>query len=120
MHNPFISNYTETSQTLSGDQTINLDNGTVIHFFTSGTTTLTIPEPIAGKVFRVNVHYVNDGDTVTFVGLNHVIYWNDGVQPTNTSLIDTMDSYIFMQDEQITYGIDFGKNYNLVQQQQEF
>lgn len=111
LSNPTIKNYTETRYAPSAGRafTINLSNGTIQQFTTSGNMTLTLPSSSSGKSYIVIVVYAG-AHTLTWAG-GSTIKWPSGTAPTATSSSGKRDVFSFFCDGTYTYGSVVGQNY---------
>ena len=109
--NPVVTNYVETNYApASGTAfTIDLSNGTVQKFTSSGNLTLTLPSSAAGKSFTIIVSY-GGAHTLTWAG-GTTIKWAGGTAPTATSTSGKFDIFNFYCDGTNTYGSVYGLNF---------
>ena len=89
--------------------TINLANGTIQKFSTTGNATITLPASVAGKSYTVLVAY-GGVHSVTWAG-GGTIKWSGGTAPTATSVNGKFDIFAFTCDGTNTYGRTGGSNF---------
>ena len=111
LSNPTITNYTETYYAPAAGTafTVDLANGTVQRFTSSGNITITLPASVAGKSYVIEIAY-GGAHTVTFSG-GSTIKWPAATAPTATSVIGKIDRYVFEGDGTNTLGADGGRNF---------
>lgn len=109
---PTITNYTETLYAPAAGTafTVDLANGTVQKFESSGNLTITLPAAASGKGFTVIIKYGANGHTLTWAG-GSTIKWPGGTTPSATSVLGKFDIYHFFSDGTNTYGNSGGSNY---------
>lgn len=108
--NPTITNYSETAYApASGTAfTVDLTNGTVQKFTSSGNLTITLPST-ANKSYVVIVAY-GGTHTLTWAG-GGTIKWAGGNTPAATSVSGKFDIFTFLCDGTNTYGFTGGLNF---------
>jgi len=109
--NPTVTNYVETLYAPSANTafTVDLANGTVQKFTTSGNVTITLPAAATGKSFTILVAY-GGAHTLTWAG-GGTLKWAGGTTPTATSTSNKFDIFNFYSDGTNTYGAVFGLNF---------
>ena len=107
--NTTVTNYTETLSNQTGNVTINLVNGTYQNVNVNSSTTITLPNSVAGKSFTVQTYFTSNS-TVSWSG-GTTIKWAGNTTPTATAVTGKVDIFNFMQDGNVTYGAIFGQNY---------
>ena len=107
--NTTVTNYTETYANQTGNVTINLVNGTFQNVNVNSSTTITLPNSVAGKSFTIQTYFTSNS-TITWAG-GTAIKWAGNTIPTATATTGKVDIYNFMQDGNVTYGSIFGQNY---------
>lgn len=109
--NPTVTNYVETVYAPSAGTafTVDLANGTIQKFTTSGNLAITLPSSVAGKSYMIIVAY-GGAHTLSFSG-GSTIKWAGGSAPTATSANGKIDIYSFWCDGTNTYGIQAGANF---------
>jgi hypothetical protein len=106
--NPTFTNYTETLFSTTGTSlSVDLSNGTLQKLTTTGSATITLPSPVAGKSFTIIVVY-GGTHSITWAG-GGTLKWSEGVAPTLSSSIDI---FSFVQDGTNTYGGAAGLAYS--------
>lgn len=112
MINPTVKNSTEALHAPPPGSTfvVDLANGTLQKFTTSTNTTITLPVSVAGKSFTIVVVY-GGAHTVTFSGGTLLKWAMGGIVPTPTALTGKSDIYVFLQDGEVTYAQDGGRNF---------
>ena len=107
--NPTITNYTETRYTANSSTaiTLNLANGTMQDITLTGSPTITMPTPAAGKSFLLLLRTGTGSFTVTW----STVKWAGGTAPTITSTASRMDIFSFFSDGTNWYGVTAGQNY---------
>ena len=107
--NPTITNYTETRYTANSSTaiTLNLANGTMQDITLTGSPTITMPTPAAGKSFLLMLRTGTGSFTVTW----STVKWAGGTAPTITSTASRMDIFSFFSDGTNWYGVTAGQNY---------
>ena len=111
LSNPTITNYTETYYAPAAGTafTVDLANGTVQRFTSSGNITITLPTSATGKSYVIEIAY-SGAHTVTFSG-GSTIKWSAATAPTATSVSGKIDRYVFECDGTNTLGADGGRNF---------
>lgn len=109
--NPVITNYVETAYAPSSGTafTVDLANGTLQKFTSSGNLTITLPTPAAGKSFTIQIAY-GGAHTLTWAG-GGTIKWAGGAAPTATSVNGKFDTFTFYSTGATnTFGVSGGSN----------
>ena len=109
--NPTVTNYVETTYAPSAGTafTVDLTNGTIQKFTSSGNLTITLPSSVAGKSYTVMISY-GGTHTLTWAG-GGTIKWAGGTTPTATSTSGKIDIFTFLCDGTNTYGFVGGLNF---------
>jgi len=110
--NPTVTNYVETAYVPSAGSsfTVSLANGTIQQLATNANVTITLPTPVAGKSYLIQVKY-GGAHTVTWAG-GGTIKWANGAAPTATSVNGKHDVYTcFSVDTTNTFCADGGRNF---------
>lgn len=112
LNDPIITNYKEAVHAPSAGTafTVNLANGTMQKFTTSGNCTITLPAAVAGRSYTIVVAF-GGTHTLTFAG-GTALKWAGGTAPTPTSVNGKEDWYTFScADTASTRGADAGRNF---------
>lgn len=112
--NPTITNYTETVHTVAvsgAAVAIDLTLGTRWVINTSANCVITLPAPVAGKAFSIDVIF-GGAHTLTWAAAAGVVQWPDSIVPPATSSAGKRDKYAFdSTDVTRTSGSIVGQNY---------
>lgn len=111
--NPTITNYTEVvySPAAGTAFTVDLANGSNQVFTTSGNCTITLPVPVAGKCYGIDVIF-GGAHTVTWAVAGGTLCWPSATAPTVTSVAGKRDSFGFKSTNATnTHGSTVGLNY---------
>jgi hypothetical protein len=89
---------------------ISLANGTMQQLATAANMTATLPAPVAGKSFLIQIAY-GGTHTVTWAIAGGTLRWPGGTAPVATSVNGKWDNYCFMSfDGTNLFGADGGRN----------
>lgn len=109
--NTIFTNYTETTYAPSAGTsfTVNLANGTMQKFTTSGNCSIALPTPAPGKSYVIRVAY-GGAHTLAFTG-GGVVKWPSNITPPATSVNGKFDTFLFTSDDATnTFGYLMGAN----------
>jgi len=105
------ADYRETISSSTGSSTIDLALGTIHRVAADeNTTTITLPNSVAGKSFIVIVNYEFGVDNISWAGGTQ-IKWVGGSAPIPTKTVGSTDIFTFFQDGNVTYASIFGQNF---------
>jgi hypothetical protein len=110
---PTVNGYIEEYYVPASSSTfaISLTNGTMQQLATAANMTATLPTPVAGKSFTIQVAY-GGVHTVTWAIASGTLKWaNGGTAPPATSVNGKFDTYVFASyDTTNLFGYDGGRN----------
>jgi len=113
--NPTIKNYTEQLYfvtVINNAITLSLDNGSFQSITTmTGTNTITLPTPAAGKSIILQIAYAATGGSLVFAVTGSSVKWIGGIAPTATLVTGKFDFYSFISDGKNWYGSQSGANF---------
>ena len=110
--NPTITNYVETCYVPSAAAsfTVDLSNGTLQKLTTSANCSITLPTPVAGKSYTIQVAY-GGTHTLTWAGGGSIRWASGGTAPAATSVSGKVDTFTFYcVDGTYTFGVSGGQN----------
>lgn len=111
LSNAILTNFTETpyAPAAGSSFTVSLANGTMQKLTTNANATITLPTPVAGKSYLIQVVF-GGAHTITWAG-GGTLKWSNGAAPTATSVNGKIDTFTFYSvDGTNTMGISGGNN----------